>query len=186
MKLSQLSEDEQLARQLQRQESAGLQWPRQPRGSGLPNLLSSFACNLQFRCVLQSSPNPLRFLLIWLGGSPEELRARLQEILQMMPANDRHRPLVQRLHDQLAIVRTACLLDCLHRIVSLPMDLFSSAQLPYLPPNAFDRNFLVRCFSLAICMVNCCLFSCAESAASGSTNVSKRRATCEREFALKS
>jgi len=72
VKQSQLSDDEALARQLQRQEAAGLQWQRSPRGG---------------------------------SGSPEELRMRLQEILQMMPPNDRHRPLVQRLHDQLVIVR---------------------------------------------------------------------------------
>ena len=52
-----------------------------------------------------------------LSQSPDELRSRLAEVLRIMPAQDRHRHIVQRLHDQLAMV-------------------------PYLPSNSLDRSFL--------------------------------------------
>jgi hypothetical protein len=39
-----------------------------------------------------------------LGSSPEDLRLRMAEILRVMPENDRHRPVVQRLHDQLLLM----------------------------------------------------------------------------------
>lgn len=52
-----------------------------------------------------------------LSQSPDELRVRLAEVLRLMPANDPHRPIVQRLHDQLSM-------------------------LPYMAPHTLDRSFL--------------------------------------------
>jgi hypothetical protein len=52
-----------------------------------------------------------------ISQSPDELRLRLAEVLRIMPQNDRHRPVVQRLHDQLALLQ-------------------------YMPPNSMDRAML--------------------------------------------
>lgn len=89
LRQSQLSHDEELARQLQRQEAMA---------GGFP------------------PPSPFGTRGAARGG-PEELRRRLSEILVMMPPTDPHRQLIQRLHDQMAL-------------------------LPYVPPHAVDRNFV--------------------------------------------
>jgi len=95
VKTQQMQDDEALALRLQRQEAMGgaplpgpfpFGGPPFGRPGGVPML------------VIPSGP----------GGRPrgvqssEALQARLREVLQQMPENDRHRPLVQRLHDQLA------------------------------------------------------------------------------------
>lgn len=89
LRQAQLQQDEELARQLQRQEALA---------SGFPMFF----------------PSPG---LRGPAGGPEELRRRLAEILVMMPPNDPHRPLIQRLHDQMAL-------------------------LPHMPAHAIDRNFI--------------------------------------------
>jgi hypothetical protein len=115
IKHQQLEADEELARQLQRQEAvAGGYSSRSmmmPGPMGMGGMGGGMAGNGGMAAGSGGG-----------GGGvpvPDELRARLQDILRMMPANDRNRPLVQRLHDQLAM-------------------------LPFVPAGTpYDRNLLV-------------------------------------------
>jgi len=115
LKRQQMSDDEQLARQLQQQEAAmNLPASFMRPGSVVmmgpgPNMMGGPMGGMGG----MGGPSRMRYV----GSSPHEIRARLQELLRGMPANDPHRVIIQQMYEQMALIE-------------------------HMPPNAFDRSLL--------------------------------------------